>query len=53
MFALHEMQTASSRIWTRVTVSISYYSNHHTTSASYKCEGLSTAADIEEGLFEN
>ena len=31
---LHEMQTAMSRIWTQVTVSISDYDNHYTTSAS-------------------
>ena len=28
------MQSASSRIWTRVTVSISYDDNHHTTGSS-------------------
>ena len=30
------MQTASSRIWTQVAVSISYDSNHYTTNASIK-----------------
>ena len=30
------MQSASSRIWTRVTVSISYDDNHHTTGTSRK-----------------
>ena len=30
----YKMQTALSRIWTRITVSISYDDNHHTTSTS-------------------
>ena len=31
---LCEMQTVSSRIWTQVTMSISYDSNHYTTNGS-------------------
>ena len=31
VFVLCEMQSVSSRIWTRVAVSISYDANHHTT----------------------
>ena len=34
LFAQCEMQLATSRIWTRVTVSISYDDNHNTTSTS-------------------
>ena len=32
------MQTASSRIWTQVNISIYYNDNHYTTSASWKFE---------------
>ena len=35
VLALSEMQTASSGVWTRVTMSISYKDNHYT-STSYK-----------------
>ena len=35
VLVLCEMQSASSRIWTRVAVSISYDDNHHTTICSY------------------
>ena len=31
------MQSVSSRIWTRVVVSISYDDNHYTTSTSFYC----------------
>ena len=31
---LYEMQSFSSKIWTRVAVSISYDDNHHTTGTS-------------------
>ena len=30
------MQSASSRVWTRIAVSISYDDNHYTTGTSYK-----------------
>ena len=34
VLVLFEMQSTSSRIWTRVAVSISYDDNHHTTGTS-------------------
>ena len=36
VLVLYEMQSVSSRIWTRVAVSISYDDNHYTT-GTYKC----------------
>ena len=35
VLVLCEMQSVSSRIWTRVAVSISYDNNHYTTGTSY------------------
>ena len=35
IIALCEIQTTSSRIWTRVTVSISYDRNHYTTNGNF------------------
>ena len=40
ILVLCEMQTASSRIWTRVAVSISYDDNHYTTDTSIICYKL-------------
>ena len=36
VLVLYEMQSVSSKIWTRVDVSISYDDNHYTTGTSYK-----------------
>ena len=43
---LCEMQSVSSRIWTRVAVSISYDDNHYTT-----CHVPSTWQDLTQGFF--
>ena len=55
------MQSASSRIWTRVTVSISNDDNHYTTGTNYinneyrtnqsETEELSSFANIYKSLF--
>ena len=34
VFVLYEMQSASSKIWTRIAVSIFYNDNHYTTGTS-------------------
>ena len=43
---LCEMQSVSARIWTRVTVSISYDDNHYTTSTSIYCH----CSQVDPGL---
>ena len=40
VLVLCEMQSVSSRIWTRVAVSISYDDNHYTTGTSFKFQVL-------------
>ena len=47
---LLEMQTASSSIWTRVAVSISYDSMHYTTNASTLTRTGNTCLDTISGL---
>ena len=41
VLVLYEMQSVSSRIWTRVVVSISYDDNHYTTGTIYQCSYVS------------
>ena len=43
---LCEMQLASSRIWTRVAVSISYDDNHYTTGTFHMIDNLSIAVHV-------
>ena len=40
------MQTASSKIWTRIAVSISYDVNHYTTNAANMKEYIDVSLDI-------
>ena len=52
------MQSVSSRIWTRVAVSISYNDNHDTTGTSYTlnvlkfcCVGIYMQLDIQSAML--
>ena len=45
------MQSVSSRIWTRVAVSISYDDNHYTTGTSFYTTGLLHAIDVLGGVI--
>ena len=46
------MQSASSRIWTRVTVSISYDDNHYTTGTSLSIVDKNTRNHVESFAFD-
>ena len=43
----YEMQSVSSRIWTRVAVSFSYDDNHYTTGTSYSRDLIVNKLDVK------